>query len=141
MAEADPVVDWSVFQQARTELGPGFVRILGYFQEDGEKSVDRIEQAMQRRDAAGLVIPAHTMKSEARQFGAYQLGDIAELIEHAGRRALESRLFPDQILPQVAQLRPLYLRTMDLFEQETNPLVRRPTAAERRVNSQEFGRL
>jgi hypothetical protein len=49
MAEANPVVDWSVFQQTRAELGPGFVRILGYFQEDGEKSVAKIEDAMRAR--------------------------------------------------------------------------------------------
>ena len=96
MAEADPVVDWSVFQQARAELGPGFVRILGYFEEDGEKSVAKIEDAMRRKDAAALVIPAHTLKSEARQFGAEPLGELAEEIEVAARRAIESRLFPDE---------------------------------------------
>jgi HPt (histidine-containing phosphotransfer) domain-containing protein len=135
------LVDWVEFGRMRTELGADFIRILGYFREDGEKSVERIEQAMQRRDAAGLVIPAHTMKTEARQFGAYKLGDLAEDIEHAGRRALESRLFPDQILPQVAALRSLYLRTMELFQQETNPLVARGPGAARAASNQEFGRL
>ena len=142
MADASgALVDWVEFGRIRTELGADFIRILGYFREDGAKSVERIEQAMHRRDAAGLVIPAHTMKSEARQFGAFQLGDVAEEIEHAGRRALESRLFPDQLLPQVAALRPLYLRTMALFEQETNPLVARDPAAVRTPSNQEFGRL
>ena len=56
MAEADPVVDWSVFQQARAELGPGFVRILGYFEEDGEKSVAKIEDPA--HDGASLPLPA-----------------------------------------------------------------------------------
>jgi HPt (histidine-containing phosphotransfer) domain-containing protein len=125
----------------RTELGADFIRILGYFAEDGEKSVERIEQAMHRRDAAGLVIPAHTMKTEARQFGAFRLGDLAEEIELAARRALESRLFPDQILPQVAALRPIYLRTMEMFQQETNPLVARGPGAVRAPSNQEFGRL
>jgi HPt (histidine-containing phosphotransfer) domain-containing protein len=142
MADASgALVDWVEFGRMRTELGADFIRILGYFREDGEKSVERIEQAMQRRDAAGLVIPAHTMKSEARQFGAKPLGDLAEEIEHAGRRALESRLFPDQILPQVAALRPLYERTMALFQQETNPLVARGHGAVRGASNQEFGRL
>ena len=142
MADASgALVDWVEFGRMRTELGADFIRILGYFREDGAKSVERIEQAMHRRDAAGLVIPAHTMKTEARQFGAYQLGDVAEEIEHAGRRALESRLFPDQLLPQVAALRPLYLRTLALFEQETNPLVARDPAAVRAPGTQEFGRL
>ena len=125
MAEADPIIDWSVFTQTRSELGPGFIRILGYFREDGEKSVARIEDAMRRQDAAALVLPAHTLKSEARQFGADPLGDLAEEIEFAGRRAVESRLFPDHLLPTVARLRPLYAETIQLFEQETNPLQQR----------------
>src|SRR5688500_2416911 len=138
---AASVVDWVKFASMRAELGGDFIRILGYFREDGEKAVARIEAAMHRRDAAALVIPAHTMKSEARQFGAEPLGDLAEEIEHAGRRALESRLFPDQILPQVARLRPLYAETMALFEQETNPLGARRPQADRSASNQEFGRL
>jgi histidine phosphotransfer protein HptB len=135
------LVDWAEFARVRGMLGADFIRILGYFREDGEKAVARIEDAMHRRDAAALVIPAHTMKAEARQFGAQPLGDLAEEIEFAGRRAVESRLFPDQIVPQVVKLRELYTQTMALFEQETNPLVaRRPTFG-RAANNQEFGRL
>jgi histidine phosphotransfer protein HptB len=142
MAEADPVVDWSVFQQTRAELGPGFVRILGYFQEDGEKSVAKIEDGMRRRDAAAMVIPAHTLKSEARQFGADPLGELAEEIEFAARRAVESRLFPDELLPKVAKLRPLYQTTMELFEKEANPLAqRRPSSQRSDASNQDFGRI
>jgi histidine phosphotransfer protein HptB len=142
MAEADPVVDWSIFQQTRAELGPGFVRILGYFQEDGEKSVAKIEDGMRRRDAAAMVIPAHTLKSEARQFGADPLGELAEEIEFAARRAVESRLFPDELLPKVAKLRPLYQTTMELFEKEANPLAqRRPSSQRSDASNQDFGRI
>ncbi len=137
----EALVDWAKFARMRAELGADFIRILGYFREDGEKSVGRIEEAMHRRDAAALVIPAHTLKTEARQFGALPLGDLAEEIEFAGRRALESRLFPDQILPQVARLKPIYLRTMDLFEQETNPLVARRSSQDRAASNQQFGGL
>ena len=137
----DDLVDWTKFSQMRTELGASFVRILGYFREDGEKAVAKIEQAMHRRDAAGLVLPAHTLKAEARQFGAEPVADLAEQIEQAGRRALESRLFPDDILPQVAQLRPLYGRTLDQLEEETNPLVARRSNAGRGPSNQDFGRL
>ncbi|MGZ8346556.1 MAG: Hpt domain-containing protein, partial [Allosphingosinicella sp.] len=77
----------------------------------------------------------------ARQFGAQPLGDLAEEIEIAGRRALESRLVPDQLLPQVAALRPLYEQTRELFEQETNPRVARRPSADRAASNQEFGRI
>ena len=134
------VVDWSDFARMRAQLGGDFIRILGYFREDGEKSIARIEAAMRSGDAAAFVIPAHTLKSEARQFGAHSLGDLAETIELAGRRALESRLFPDEILPDVAALRPLYQEVMDLLEAETNPLCVRRSAASQAGNS-EFGRI
>lgn len=122
------IVDWTVFCAARSELGAGFARILSYFQEDGEKAVARIEAAMHARDTAGLVLPAHTMKSEARQFGAEPLGALAEEIEFTARRAIEMGFFPDELVPPVARLRPLYLATMALLEAEANPLVRRRAA-------------
>ena len=137
----EDLVDWTKFSQMRTELGASFVRILGYFREDGEKAVAKIEEAMHRRDAAGLVLPAHTLKAEARQFGAEPLAALAEAIEEAGRRALESRLFPDDILPQVARLRPLYGRTLDQLEEETNPLLTRRPHSDRGPSNQDFGRL
>jgi len=127
--EAAAIVDWSKFSQMRTELGANFVRILGYFLEDGEKAVARIEEAMHRRDAAGLVLPAHTMKSEARQFGADPLGELAEEIEFAARRFVEMRTSPEELVPHVARLRPLYLRTIELLEAEANPLCKRTRTA------------
>lgn len=137
----DELVDWGEFSRMRTELGASFVRMLGYFREDGEKAVARIEAAMHRRDAAALVLPAHTMKGEARQFGALRLGALAEEIEEAGRRAIEAHLFPDHIIPQVAQLRPLYASTIERLEAETNPLVARRRDGARGPSNQEFGRL
>jgi HPt (histidine-containing phosphotransfer) domain-containing protein len=139
--ESEAIVDWSVFARTRTELGPGFVRILGYFREDGEKSIAKIEDAMHRRDSAALVIPAHTLKSEARQFGAEPLGELAEEIEYTARRSVEARMFPDELIPHVARLRPLYLRTMELFERETNPLAQRRQLFGRAAGQQQFGRL
>lgn len=122
------LVDWDVFVRARSELGAGFARILSYFREDGEKAVEKIESAMHRRDTGGLVLPAHTMKSEARQFGAEPLGALAEEIELCARRAIEGRFFPDELTPQVARLRPLYLKTMAVLDAEANPLRQRNRA-------------
>jgi HPt (histidine-containing phosphotransfer) domain-containing protein len=135
------IVDWSKFSRMRAELGANFVRILGYFLEDGEKAVARIEEATHRRDVAAIVLPAHTMKAEARQFGADPLADLAEQIEQTGRRALESRFFPDEIIPEVARLRPLYAQTIALLEEETNPLAQRRATPGKKASNQEFGRI
>ncbi|WP_226372592.1 Hpt domain-containing protein [Allosphingosinicella flava] len=137
----EAIVDWALFSRTRTELGASFVRILGYFQEDGEKAVARIEDGMHRRDATALILPAHTLKTEARQFGAEPIGALAEKIEFAGRRAVENRLFPDEILPAVVQLRRLFDETMALFAAEMNPLAQRRPAFGRAGTNQEFGRI
>src|SRR3954447_17574459 len=64
------IIDWVHFEKSRAELGPGFIRILSYFREDGIKSVAQIEDAMRQHDTVALIIPSHTLKGEARQFGA-----------------------------------------------------------------------
>ena len=123
--EGSTLVDWTAFQQARSELGAGFVRILGYFREDGVKSVAAIEAAMRAQSAAAMVIPAHTLKGEARQFGAEPLGALAEQIENVARDCVEMRDTPETALEHVVKLRPLFEQTLSLLEREANPLVAR----------------
>ena len=119
------LVDWNEFRATRTQLGAAFVRILGYFREDGIKSVAAIEEAMRARSAGGLVMPAHTLKSEARQFGAERLGALAEDIEMFARHCVEAQVSPEEYLPRVVTLRPLFEETLEALEREANPLVQR----------------
>lgn len=125
--EAGALVDWDAFARARGELGAGFVRILGYFQEDGTKSVDAIEAAMRSGSAAALVLPAHTLKGEARQFGAAPLAMAAESIETIARQCVETRDQPDEALPHVVGLRAMFEQTLAQLLREANPLVERRT--------------
>jgi len=132
LAADDPnrLVDWTAFSQARAELGANFVRILGYFHEDGVKSVALIEEAMRANNAAALVLPAHTLKGESHQFGAEPLAECAAAIETIARHCIENRYEPSEALPHVVELRPLFEATLALLEREANPLVeRRPVAA------------
>jgi HPt (histidine-containing phosphotransfer) domain-containing protein len=127
--EGSTLVDWTVFARARSELGAGFVRILGYFREDGVKSVSAIEQAMRAKSAAAMVIPAHTLKGESRQFGAEPLAVLAETIEEIARDCVEKHDTCDEALEHVVRLRPLFVETLALLEREANPIVpRRPLA-------------
>lgn len=139
------IVDWAYFEKSRTELGPGFIRILSYFREDGEKSLAQIEQAMREQDTVALVRPAHTIKGEARQFGAEPLAKVAELIEQTARLCVETHRFPDELVPEVVELRRLFVKTVELFDGATNPLMSRgptgPVAFGRKVSNQGFGRL
>jgi histidine phosphotransfer protein HptB len=121
----DPLVNWTAYAQARAELGANFVRILGYFREDGYKSVAQIEEAMRAGSATALVLPAHTLKGESRQFGADPLADLAETIEVIARACIERHDAPTEALEHVVALRPLYENTLALLERDANPLVAR----------------
>jgi HPt (histidine-containing phosphotransfer) domain-containing protein len=141
--EARDIVDWVHFEKSRAELGPGFIRILSYFKEDGVKSISQIEEAMHEQNTAALVLPAHTLKGESRQLGAEPLAKIAELIETTARFCIESHRFPDELVPEVVELRRLFQQTVDLFEKATNPLVSRAPAGGfgRKASNQGFGRI
>ena len=140
---APDIIDWVHFEKSRAELGPGFIRILSYFREDGTKSVSQIEHAMHDGNPAALVIPAHTLKGEARQFGAEPLAAVAELIETTARLCIETHSRPDELVKDVVELRRLFQETIDQFEKATNPLVTRARqdAFGRKASNQEFGRL
>ena len=143
--EKPDIVDWTLFEKNRKELGPGFIRIISYFREDGAKSLAQIEQAMREENTTALVIPAHTIKGEARQLGAAPLAAMAELIETTARLCIETHRFPDELVPEVVQLRKLFSQTVDLFDKATNPLQTRgqagPAGFGRKVNNQGFGRI
>ena len=145
MSDDQDIVDWVHFERSRSELGPGFIRILGYFREDGAKSLGQIEQAMREQNTTALVIPAHTLKGEARQLGAEPLAKVAELIETTARFCVESHRFPDELVKDVVELRTLFDRTVELFDKATNPLMSRartaPAGFGRKVSNQDFGRI
>ena len=141
--DGSDIVDWVHFEKARAELGPGLIRILGYYREDGAKSVAQIEQAMREQNTVALVIPSHTLKGESRQFGADLLADIAEKIENTARFCIETHRFPDELVPEVVELKRLFNATIELFDKATNPLLTRTPQAGfgRKVNNQNFGRF
>jgi HPt (histidine-containing phosphotransfer) domain-containing protein len=145
VSDEPDTVDWEHFERSRKELGAGFIRILSYFREDGVKSVAQIEEAMREQNTASLVLPAHTLKGEARQLGAEPLAAIAELIESTARFCVESRRFPDELIRDVVELRKTFERTVALFDKATNPLLTRARPAQagfgRKVANQDFGRI
>ncbi len=142
-ANAMLVVDPEVFEKTRATLGAPFIRIIGYFGEDGAKAVTEIESAQRGGNAVAMVMPAHTLKTEARQFGGMALGDLAESIERQARRCVENQEKPDDLLVPVAKLRPLFRETLEILERETNPLSgqRKQPGFGKRGANQSFGRI
>ncbi|AUW60457.1 histidine phosphotransferase [Sphingobium sp. SCG-1] len=128
------LIDQTDYAHARSELGAGFMRILGYFREDGTKSVFAIEEAMRAKNAAAMVIPAHTLKGESRQFGAERLGDMAEEIEMVARRCVEHHESPEELIEIVVALRACFAETIAALDKDSNPLVaRRPGGFGRKI--------
>lgn len=124
----EDLIDWKAFAETRNLLGGGFVRILGYFRDDGIKSVSAIEEALRLKDSAKLVIPAHTLKGEAWQFGAHGLALLAEEIEVAARHYVEIQIDPSELVEKIVQLRPIFEATLAALEAEASPLVERKPA-------------
>src|SRR5438067_11933748 len=98
---------------------------------------------MRDQNTTALVLPAHTLKGESRQLGAEPLARIAELIETTARLCIETHRFPDELVPEVVELRRLFSQTIELFEKATNPLMTRAAPAaggfRRKVNHQGVG--
>ncbi len=139
---ADEIINWGTFGETRSVLGDAFVRVLGYFREDGIKSVAAIETAMRERDSVKMVLPAHTLKGESWQFGAEHLAALAEEIEVAARHYVEIRQGPEELVEKVVQLRPLFEATLAALEAEASPLVeRRAQFGSRSFGQSQFGRL
>lgn len=116
--EGGVLVDRAALARARAELGGEFTRILGYFREDGLKSLAAIEAASRDENATAMILPAHTLKGEAGQFGAYPLAALAEKLETLARECVEWHTSPVECVPDVLELRPLFEATLALLERE-----------------------
>lgn len=125
-----PLLNEAELAQARAALGAGMDRIVGYFREDGARAIVQIEEAFAARNAAAMVIPAHTLKGESRQLGARRLGDIAEAIETTARRCVEQHEDPVEVAAEVAMLRGCFIETLALLgDAPAPPIMPRPVVA------------
>ncbi len=82
-----------------------------------------LEEAVRKANAVAMVIPAHTLKGEARQFGALALAAIAEKIEDHARLCIEHHDSPEGAIEDVVALRPVLLQTLGLLEREAGVTV------------------
>ena len=123
MADAvEVIVDWERFAQARAQLGANLVRVVGYFRDDGKKSVDAIEVALKTRNAIQIIGPADLLKTDAMQIGALTVAELAEDIEFGARDCVEWHQAPDSLIAPVLQLRSIFEESLAQLEREVNPL-------------------
>lgn len=117
------LIDETVCAATRSALGPNFIRILGYFREDGTDSVSKIEEAMRAKDPVAMVMAAHKLKGEALQFGALRLTVTAETIEMTARACVEHHDTPDELIELVVALRAMFEETLAILEEDASPIV------------------
>ena len=126
MADAvQVIIDWERFAQARVQLGSNLVRVVGFFRDDGQKSVDAIENALKARNAISIIGPADLLKTDAMQIGALTVAELAEDIEFGARDCVEWHQSPDSLIAPVMQLRAIFEDSLAQLEREVNPLVAR----------------
>jgi histidine phosphotransfer protein HptB len=119
------VIDWARFAQARSQLGSNFVRVIGYFKEDGVKSVTAIEDGMRALNPIAMVGPADLLKMDAMQIGALSVAELAEDVEFAARDCVEWHQSPESLIENVIQLRVALEGTLEQLDREVSPLVAR----------------
>jgi|KBSSwiS6_1023812.scaffolds.fasta_scaffold10973_2 HPt (histidine-containing phosphotransfer) domain-containing protein len=133
-----PLINAADLAVTRREIGPAFARILGYYRQDGVVSITTIEDAMAERNAAAIILPAHSLKGESLQFAAMRMAELAQHIEMTARQCVEERIaLPDTLDHDVGQMRLCFHETVKLLEAAiaASPPIAR-TAATRPV----FGR-
>ena len=66
-------------------MGDAFSELVNVFLEDAPGHLARLDAASASGDVAGLVGPAHALKSSSANLGAMQLSAVAKRIEHGAR--------------------------------------------------------
>ncbi len=119
------IIDWERFAQARSVLGSNFLRAIGFFREDGAKSLATIEGALRLRNPIALIGPADLLKADALQIGALTVAELAEDVEFGARDCVEWHQAPDVLLEPVMALRAAFEDSLRQLERDVNPLVMR----------------
>jgi HPt (histidine-containing phosphotransfer) domain-containing protein len=83
-----PIIDQAVLDELRQSVGgdDAFVQELATtYVAEGAAHLQAIVDALASGDIAGIVRPAHTLKSSSAALGAARLAEISRGIEHAAR--------------------------------------------------------
>src|SRR5262245_36288529 len=83
-----PVIDQSVLDELRDSVGgdQAFIADLAStYLAEGDGHLQQVTEALASGDIAGMVRPAHTLKSSSAALGAARLAAISREIEHAAR--------------------------------------------------------
>ena len=83
-----PVIDQAVLDELRQSVGGDeafVIELASAYLAEGEGHIEQVAAALAAGDIAGMVRPAHTLKSSSAALGAARLAHICREIEHAAR--------------------------------------------------------
>lgn len=75
------IIDINIINEAKILMGKRFPLMIKYFTEDTKAYLAEIARACVDRDIKIALLPAHTIKSSAKQMGIMIVSEIAEQIE------------------------------------------------------------
>ena len=114
----EPVLlDAAALEEVRTMMKDKFQEVLNYFLEDSAMYVQQIAQSFAAGEAEAVVLPAHTLKSSAKQMGALRLWDVASILEATVREIVKGTGELSQIAPLVGQLQVVFEETRNAYQQ------------------------
>jgi CheY-like chemotaxis protein len=82
-----PALDMEIVEDLQEMMGSDYQSLVRIYLEDSPKLISQIQTALDNRDCAALVAPAHTLKSSSANLGAMALSDIAKTIEKSARNS------------------------------------------------------
>jgi HPt (histidine-containing phosphotransfer) domain-containing protein len=74
-----------VVEELRMVMGAEYLNLIKLFLHDAPAHIKRLEAAAANNDIAGMVAPAHTLKSSSANLGALGLSAAAKRIEIGAR--------------------------------------------------------
>ena len=87
-------MDMSVNGEARQVMGAKYQQMVEYSEEDVEKYLDDIRNALLSKKILQMVRPAHTIKSNSRSLGLARMADLAAAFEAKARAMSDGRMSP-----------------------------------------------
>ena len=82
---AAPVLEMEVIEELRSIMGDEYRNLIKMFLEDAPTHIEKLRLAAEAGDVAGMVAPAHTLKSSSANLGAMALSSVAKRIEFGAR--------------------------------------------------------
>ena len=107
--ECDIEID--AFNTAKRVMEEDFGEILGYYIEESDRHVEEIEKALTLHNIELAQLPAHTLKTSSRQFGAMKLGELSYEVEKAAAEKKPVETIDDL----VTQIKEEYAKAKDFL--------------------------